>query len=259
MAEAGGLQGRVALITGASRGIGRGVAARLARDGADIAVHYKENAAAAAETVGIVESMGRKAKAYQAAVESWDDDEAMARAVLDDFGFVDILVLNGGPAAGGMLTTETETAEMVGAMSTHAFGAQYLCKLLVPQMRGRARGDIVAMSSISSSHIGKFGAPYNMAKVALEALIVTLSHEEREHNIRANVVAPGMTVTDMGDNYARMAAGVERATDLDSISPFGRVCRVEDVAGVVAFLVSQDGFYVTGQRIEVDGGQGLLS
>src|SRR3954469_6693093 len=82
---AGGLEGRVALITGASRGIGRGVATRLARDGADIAVHYKENAAAAAETVAIVESMGRRAKAYQAAVESWDDDVAMSSAVLDDF------------------------------------------------------------------------------------------------------------------------------------------------------------------------------
>jgi NAD(P)-dependent dehydrogenase (short-subunit alcohol dehydrogenase family) len=114
------------------------------------------------------------------------------------------------------------------------------------------------MSSISTSYIGPRGAPYNMAKVALEALAVTLAAEEREHGIRVNIVAPGMVATDMGDNYARMAAGVDRATDLDASSPFGRVCRVEDVAGVVAFLVSADGFYVTGQRIGVDGGQGLL-
>ena len=258
MAEIGGLRGRVALITGASRGIGRGIAARLARDGADIAVNYNENAAAAAETVALVESLGRRAKAYRAPVQSWDDDAAMVETVLADFGFVDILVLNGGPSAGGNLTTDTETEEMVGAMSAHAFGAHHLCKLVVPQMRDRVRGDIVGVSSISSSHIGPLGAPYNMAKVALEALIVTLSHEERVHGIRANVVAPGMVATDMGDNYARMAAGVERATDLDAVSPFGRVCRVEDVAAVVAFLVSEDGFYVTGQRIEVDGGQGLL-
>jgi len=258
VAQAGGLRGRVALITGSSRGIGRGVAARLARDGADIAVNYNSNESAAAETVAMVEAMGRKAVAYRAGVESWEDDVAMVDAVLNDFGFVDILVLNGGPAAGGSLATDTETQEMVGAMSTHAFGAHHLAKLIVPQMRERERGDIVGMSSISSSQIGPFGAPYNMAKVALEALIVTLSHEEREHGIRANIVAPGMVATDMGDNYARMAAGVEHATDLDAVSPFGRCCRVEDVAGVVAFLVSEDGFYVTGQRIEVDGGQGLL-
>jgi 3-oxoacyl-[acyl-carrier protein] reductase len=253
-----GLQGRVALITGASRGIGRGVALRLAADGADIAVNFRDNEQAAAETVKLVEGLGRRAKAYRASVDSWAADVAMSEAVLSDFGFVDILILNGGPTSTGQLVTETAAEEFVSNMSTHAFGANYLCRLLVPQMRQRDRGDIVMMSSISTSYIGARGAPYNMAKVALEALALTLAAEERDHGIRVNVVAPGMVATDMGDSYAHMAAGVDRATDLDATAPFGRVCRVEDVAGVVAFLVSADGFYVTGQRIGVDGGQGLL-
>lgn len=157
-----------------------------------------------------------------------------------------------------MIVADTAHEEFLSNMSTHAFGATFLFKLLLPQMRQRERGDIVVMSSISTSYIGANGAPYNMAKVALECLAVTLAAEEREHGIRVNIVAPGMVATDMGDSYAKMAAGVEHATDLDATSPFGRVCRVEDVAGVVAFLVSADGFYVTGQRIGVDGGQGLL-
>jgi NAD(P)-dependent dehydrogenase (short-subunit alcohol dehydrogenase family) len=258
MPAGGGLEGRVALITGASRGIGRGVAVRLAADGADIAVNYRDNEQAAAETVRLVEALGRRARAYRASVDSWDADVAMTEAVRSDFGFVDILVCNGGPTGTGQTVVDTDAEVFVSNMSTHASGATYLCKLLVPQMRQRPRGDIVVMSSISTSFIGAHGAPYNMAKVALEALAVTLAAEEQQHGIRVNIVAPGMVATDMGDRYARMAAGVARATDLDSTAPFGRVCRVEDVAGVVAFLVSADGFYVTGQRIGVDGGQGLL-
>ena len=253
-----GLQGRVALITGASRGIGRGVALRLAADGADIAVNYRDNEQAAAETVKLVEGLGRRAKAYRASVDSWDADVAMTESALSDFGFVDILICNGGPTSTGQLVTDTDEQEFVSNMGTHAFGANYLCKLLIPQMRQCPRGDIVVMSSISTSYIGARGAPYNMAKMALETLAVTLAAEEQEHGIRVNIVAPGMVATDMGDSYAKMAAGVDHATDLDATAPFGRVCRVEDVAGVVAFLVSADGFYVTGQRIGVDGGQGLL-
>jgi 3-oxoacyl-[acyl-carrier protein] reductase len=258
MRARGGLEGRVALITGASRGIGRGVAVRLAADGADIAVNYRDNEAAAAETVRLVEVEGRRARAYQASVDSLDADAAMVGDVLRDFGFVDILVCNGGPASSGLPVVDTDDVEFDSNMMTHAFGAKNLCKLLIPQMRTRPRGDIVMMSSISTSYIGGNGAPYNMAKAALETLARELACEERQHRIRVNVVAPGMVATDMGDHYAKMAVGAERATDLDESNPFGRVCRVEDVAGVVAFLVSEDGFFVSGQRIGVDGGQGLL-
>jgi 3-oxoacyl-[acyl-carrier protein] reductase len=98
------------------------------------------------------------------------------------------------------------------------------------------------------------GAPYMMGKVALEALGRTLAVEEQPHGIRTNHVAPGLVVTDMGDRLARAVAGVSSATDLDARFPYGRVCRPEDVAAVVGWLVSDAASYVNGQRIGVDGG-----
>jgi 3-oxoacyl-[acyl-carrier protein] reductase len=181
----------------------------------------------------------------------------MVDEIISDFGRVDILVLNGGPSSAGELVTDTEINEVISVVSTHAFGAFYLCKLLVPQMRLLGRGDILMMSSVSTSSIGGRGAPYNMAKVALEALAKTLAAEERPHGVRVNVVAPGLISTDMGDRYANMVAGVNRATDLDGVSPFGRVGRVEDVANLVSFLVSDQASYLSNQRITVDGGAGL--
>jgi 3-oxoacyl-[acyl-carrier protein] reductase len=102
------------------------------------------------------------------------------------------------------------------------------------------------------------GAPYMMGKLALEGLGATLAVEELPHGIHTNIVAPGLVVTDMGDRLARAVAGVSMATDLDARFPYGRVCRPEDVAAVVGWLVSDGASYVNGQRIGVDGGGGAL-
>jgi len=115
---------------------------------------------------------------------------------------------------------------------------------------------IVISSALTDAAPGN-SAPYTMAKAALEAAIRTLAREERKHGIRANIVAPGLVVTDMGSRLAT-ALGSDIAS-LDESYPFGRVCRPEDVAGVVAFLVSEDAGYVTGQRILVDGGGAEIS
>jgi NAD(P)-dependent dehydrogenase (short-subunit alcohol dehydrogenase family) len=98
------------------------------------------------------------------------------------------------------------------------------------------------------------GAPYMMAKSAQEALAATLAVEEMAHGIHVNVVAPGLVATDMGDRLAHAVTGVGAAADLDAVAPYGRVCRPEDVADVVAYLVSEQAAYLNGQRIEVDGG-----
>ena len=249
-----GLAGRVALVTGGGRGIGRAISLHLAAAGASVAVNYRKDEEAARKTVAEIEGAGGRAAAYHGSIDSWDDDAAMVAAVSGDFGPIDILVNNAGIASRGLSVADTDPAELERVVRTHAFGSHFLCKLVVPAMRTCPRGDIVMISSVATSLMAGYGAPYNMAKAALEALARTLAKEESPHGIRVNTVAPGLVVTDMGDRLAKAAWGVTQAADLDKGAPFGRVCRPDDVARVVLFLVSDEAFYVTGQRIEVDGG-----
>ncbi|MFN8616936.1 MAG: SDR family oxidoreductase [Dehalococcoidia bacterium] len=248
------LNGRVALVTGGGRGIGKAISLALAADGATIAVNYRRDEDAAKETVAEIEKLGSKAKAYSASVEDWDQDVAMVEQVLKDFGHIDILINNAGIASRGLGVADTDPAEMERVVRTHAFGPHYLSKLVLPSMRQQARGDIIMISSVAARGLGPNGAPYNMGKAAMEALAMGLFKEERRYGIRVNVVRPGLTETEMGSRLARATQGIQSMRDIDARSPFGRVAQPEDIAKVVAFLVSDDAFYVTGQTIEVDGG-----
>jgi 3-oxoacyl-[acyl-carrier protein] reductase len=248
------LTGRVALVTGGGRGIGRAIALRLARDGADVAVNYRRDADSAAEVVAQIEAMGRRARAYAASVDRFEECEALVRAVEADFDAVDILVNNAGIASRGQSVADTDPGELERVMRTHALAPHYMAKLVLPGMRTRPRGDIVMISSVATLYHAANGAPYNMGKAAMDALAWTLAKEERQHNIRTNIVAPGLTVTDMGERLAKATRGVADIHDLAAQSPFGRVSTPEDVAAAVAFFVSADGDYVNGQRICLHGG-----
>jgi 3-oxoacyl-[acyl-carrier protein] reductase len=248
------LDGRVALVSGGGRGIGRAISLALAADGADVAVNYRRDAEAANQTVAEIVASGRRSFAHQASVDDYEADRAMVEAVVSELGPVDILVNNAGVASRGLSVAKTDPAELDRVVRTHAFGAHHLCQMVLPGMRERPRGDIVMISSSATRMLAGYSGPYNMAKVALEALAMTLAKEERSHGIRVNVVAPGLVKTEMGRRLARGALGVEDIHQLDATSPFGHVCRPEDVASVVAFLVGEGGHYVTGQRIYVDGG-----
>lgn len=250
------LEGRVALVSGGGRGVGRGIALGLAQDGADIVINYRRDEEAANELVREIEQMGRRAKAYAASVDSWDDDQAMVEAAVKDFGHIDILVNNAGIASRGQSVENTDPAEMERVLRTHAFGSFYLSKLVIPHMRGRERGDIIFISSVATATNGANGAPYNMGKAAIEALSMTLAKEVVGDNIRVNIVAPGLVETEMGKRLVRATQGVEDIATLHESSPFGRVCQPADIANVVRFLVSDLGSYVSGQRIYVDGGAG---
>jgi 3-oxoacyl-[acyl-carrier protein] reductase len=249
-----GLDGRVALVSGGGRGIGRAVALALAEGGADVAINYRRDEQAASDTVAEIEKVGRRAAKYHASVDSWDDDAAMVDAVLSDFDAVDILVNNAGIASRGHSVVDTDPAEFERVWRTHAFGAFALSKLVLPSMRERPRGDIVMVSSAATVHWGANSSPYNVAKASLEALARTLAKEERRHNIHVNVVAPGLVETEMGRRLVKGAMGVEDITTLDAGSPFGRVCKPEEVADVVRFLVSDAAGYLTDQKLTIDGG-----
>ena len=247
------LTGRVALVTGGGRGIGRAIALGLASDGADVAVNYRRDAEAAERTAKEIEALGRRALAVQASVEDFEADRRMLERVGAELGPVDILIHNAGLASRGHSVEETDPEELERVVRTHAFGPHFLTQLALPAMRRRPRGDIVMISSIATQHWNAGGAPYNMGKAAQEALAFTLAKEVRRHGIRVNVVAPGLVETEMGRRLMK-AAGVEDLRLLDERMPFGHVCRPDEVADVVRWLVSERASYVNGQRISVDGG-----
>jgi NAD(P)-dependent dehydrogenase (short-subunit alcohol dehydrogenase family) len=248
------LEGRVALITGGGRGIGRAISLALAEDGADVAVNYRRDKDAADETVAAIRAMGRRAEAVPGSVDVLEDTEAMAAAAISALGHVDILVNNAGIASRGRSVASTEPEEVERLVRTHAIGPHWMCRAVLPSMREQPRGDIVFISSAATRHFAANSAPYNMGKAAMEALALTLSKEERRNGIHTNIVAPGLVDTEMGRRLVKGAAGVEDISTLDLTSPFGRVCQPEDVAAVVRWLVSDGAGYLNGERIYVDGG-----
>lgn len=257
----GRLQGRIALVTGGGRGIGRGISELLATEGATVAVNYHRDREAADETVDAITRAGGVARAFQASVTDVDECAAMVDAVTAEFGGFDALVLNAGIASKGRAVADTDPDEMMRVVAVHAFGPHHLSRLALPHLRARAaeigRADVVMISSVATSSMSANGAPYNMGKAAMEALARTLAKEERKHHVHVNIVAPGLVETDMGVRLARAVTGrrdMEDLRSLDANSPFGRVCQPHDIAEVVAWLCSDGAGYLTGQRIEVDGG-----
>lgn len=248
------LSGRVALVSGAGRGIGRSIALALAADGADVAVNYRRDDASANEVVEEITSLGRRAIAVQASIDDFAADQAMVEQVVADLGPIGILVHNAGIASRGQSIEATEPAELQRVVATHAFAGHYLAKLVLPSMRTQSRGDIVMISSAATKGLRANGAPYNMAKSALEALAYTLAKEVRPDGIFVNIVAPGLVETEMGRRLMKASAGVDDLRDLDALMPFGRVCQPEDVANAVRFFVSPTNTYLTGERVYVDGG-----
>ncbi len=254
--------GRVALVTGGGRGIGRGISLLLAREGAVVAVNYAKDASAADETVAAIRAAGGEAKAYAADVADPDADAAMVDAVTADCGPLDLLVNNAGVASRGRSVADTAADEAERLLRIHAIGPHHLCRVALPAMRERAaergRADIVFISSAATDSYAANGAPYSMGKAAMEALAFTLAKEEVGNKIHVNVVAPGLVVSDMGRRLAKAATGVTDIHELDARFPFGRVCEPEDVARVVGFVCSDASGYVTGERIRVHGGGQML-
>jgi NAD(P)-dependent dehydrogenase (short-subunit alcohol dehydrogenase family) len=251
-----GLSGRVALITGASRGIGAATAVMFAEQGADVAINYHSSRARADAVAAQVSALGGRAEVYQADIRSFDDCQRMCEAALRDFGRVDILVNNAGigyEAYGTNLVTETTPENLKHYLDYNTLGCLYLCRLLVPQMRSLPRGDVIMVSSFSAQALRPRMAAYSISKAGMEALAFTLAKEEREHGIHVNIVAPGLVDTDMGDGFLDSVGATDKQAYAGA-APFGFICQPRDVAGAIVYLCSEEARYVTGQRLTVNGG-----
>ncbi len=242
------LEGKIALVTGGSRGIGRAIALELARRGADVAVNYAHHAEAARQVVAEIEALGRRAVALPADVGDSDQAVALVNAVLDAFGRLDILVNNAGIVRDNLLLRMQES-DWDEVLRINLKGAFNTSKAAVRQMVRQHFGRIINISSVSGL-MGQVGqANYAASKAGLIGLTKSMARELAARNITVNVVAPGFIPTDI--NAAMDEALRER---LRTLIPLGRFGTAEDVAGAVAFLASEEAAYITGVVLPVDGG-----
>ena len=177
----------------------------------------------------------------------------MVAAVEADFCPMSILVNNAGIASRGRAVADTSPEEVDKLFAVHAGGPHRLSRLALPQLRTHKRSDIIVISSIATYTHSPNGAPYTMAKAAGEALAYALAKEELANGVRVNIVAPALTVSDMGEKLSRAITGQDDIQHLAAKMPFGRVAVPADVAAAVVWFVSDANSYCSGQKLNIDG------
>mgnify|MGYP001321724589 FL=1 len=242
------LTGKVALVTGASRGIGRAIALDLARKGADVIVNYAGNAALAEEVVGMIQEMGRKSMAIQADVANREQVEAMIATTIKEFGALHILVNNAGITRDQLILRMKEE-DWDKVLDTNLKGAFHTIKAVTRQMMKQREGRIINISSVVGVAGNAGQINYSASKAGLIGLTKTAARELAARNITVNAVAPGYIESDMTDQLSD-----EIKNELFKQIPLGRLGKPEDVSALVTFLASDAASYITGQVFHVNGG-----
>ena len=238
----------VALITGASRGIGRAIALRLARDGYTVALNYRADEKAAESTAQILQALGADGMLCQADVADESAVRAMVRAVEERFGQIDLLVNNAGHAEQALFT-DLSGEQWKRMMDVHVNGAFYACSAALPAMIRRKAGCIVNIASMWGQTGASCEVHYSTAKAALIGLTKALAKEVGPSGIRVNAVAPGAIETDMMAGFSKEDKAV-----IAEETPLCRLGKPEEVAAAVSFLASTDAAFITGQVISPNGG-----
>lgn len=242
------LKGRVALITGASRGIGRSVARRLAQAGASVAINYNSSSESAEALEAEIARTGTQTLTVKADVSSDQERQALLETVEERLGPIDILVNNAGFVRDRLLLRMTED-DWSAVWATDYAGSAWLCRAVLPEMRDRGWGRIVNVTSIVGMAGNAGQANYAAAKGALIGLTKDLAGDAARHGVTVNCVSPGYINTDA------TAALTEQYREawLEQV-PMGRRGEPEEIAGIICFLAGPEASYITGQCIVVDGG-----
>jgi 3-oxoacyl-[acyl-carrier protein] reductase len=241
----------VALVTGASRGIGAAIAETLAREGFDVAVGYGSDVDGAARTVAAVTAAGRRAIALQADVSDETEAGELVEAAEAELGPLDAIILNAGITRDGLFM-RMSTEDWRAVIDTNLSGAFYVSRAAIRGMMRRKSGSIVALSSIVGITGNAGQANYAAAKAGIIGMVKSLAKEVGSRGIRVNAVAPGYITTDMTAELSD-----QQREQLLASTPLGRLGTPADVADMVAFLCSERASFITGAVLRVDGGLGI--
>ena len=245
------LQGKVAIVTGGKRGIGRAIALALAEAGADVAVCSRGlEGGELRDVAGEIEKLGRRSLAVQADITCKSDVDNLVQRVVDEFGHIDILVNNAGNYIRAPLL-ETREDDWDAIIDTHLKGYLFCCQAVGNKMVAQKKGSIVNIASALTVRPAPGRGAYSIAKAGVIMLTRVLALELGSHNIRVNAISPGMTRTKLVESWFSEEAFKQIETEI----PLGRLARPEDITGAAVFLASDASSYVTGQTIVVDGGR----
>ncbi|MFC2031849.1 SDR family NAD(P)-dependent oxidoreductase [Chloroflexota bacterium] len=248
------LTGRIAIVTGGSRGIGRGIAIVLAKAGAEVAFCYSKDEEGAKVTASQVEAIRGRCLSIRADVADHEKVKEMVAKTVETFGGVDILVNNAGVFGSHRYLAEEDIDRMHQVVDSHIFGSYHCVREVLPHMHKCKRGDIYFISSVATENFRAGNAIFTAAKAGLEAMAKCLAKEEIKNNIRVNTISPGTIETASTLNLWRRWHDLKEMEDLYSIMPFGHTGKPEDIGNLIAFLASEEGGWISGQVISVDGG-----
>jgi NAD(P)-dependent dehydrogenase (short-subunit alcohol dehydrogenase family) len=245
------LTGRVALVTGGSKGLGRTIATALARAGADVAVSSR-TLADLRVVAADVRQLGHRTLAVAADVTDEDSIRAMVQQVLDHFGQIDILVNNAG-VGDTTAVVEMEPAHWDDVINVNLRGPVLCCKHVGPHMIGRRSGKVINIGSVLAARVARYMSAYAASKAALVQFTRTLALEWIRHNIQVNALCPGYFLTDMNAEFFASEKGQQFIANL----PIGRLGETRELEGAAVFLASDASSYITGTALYVDGGHSL--
>lgn len=246
-----GLDSKVALVTGAGRGIGSSIAKRLAREGATVIVNYSGNSDAANETVKVITDEGGKAEVYQCNVENSEAVKDMVDYIVKTYGKIDILVNNAGITRDGLMLRMSEE-DFDKVIDVNLKGTFNCVKCVSRQMLKQRSGRIVNMSSVVGIAGNAGQVNYSASKAGVIGLTKSAAKELASRGITVNAVAPGYIDTDM-----TKVLSPELKEGIIKTVPLGRMGETDDISNAVSFLVSDEASYITGQVLSVDGGMNI--